>query len=549
MDAEEETDDSSDHGSSEPDLQCLFDASPDFLSASRDKPFARGMVTMEASNVRLHNIIVIGHGTIHHPRLSLYVSQSITHSRVSLHRISLWLSQSSTDDGVDPPASGNIHGTTLVDVMTDETINHWRSSMSRFCRITWPSKVKGTTPSSTPVRGGHAPAASAITKAARRVTFPLEATVDLTTSNSYDSQSESTTLLSFLKAGSDAAPKNESLHRGGLTKATARPLSTNPDRALKQGSVLLFRVLKHRPVCFTGTPRPWRTQLTPAHFVIMFGSLHSVDIRLFADVLVETTREIADRIMETNMAYEQTSPMDRPVDYDLVGGSSTRMRSCLENFLSFLDSAFYLQPAILVELVTTMERLVTGCDAMCPDPLTLKAAYIRWVTMYHFQRHISDVIEQVVGCTDCSITTDWVITQCRTYALPFLHSALFNLLQEVRITPSVESLPVSMKSFPQPKVPTSRIKLEHISPAGGGSSRGDPTPAIRLSPETKREATTPDGKRGFCMHFFSTTKCQKTAATCRLSHQEPSNEGQRATLKRLFQTQGRDLTLQPKYKM
>ena len=280
-----------------------------------------------------------------------------------------------------------------------------------------------------------------------------------------------------------------------LREEPAAVLSTEPSVLLKQGNleVLNRMCLSHLApsnspaeptrAAFWGLQnRPFRTQLQPAHLIMMLQSMVSVDIRMFSDLFQPLGPHLSEGVVQ-RCSQSDALTADAAISTYLhtIGTDQARFEHAVRNFGFVVDNLLLLCSPIREAIKAMLDRFIRHAQSMLLDPTNVVTAllYVFWA--YEFQSAVSRMYamiqSKVLDGVDKVVAYLAPIPNTTDQFQPFLASQLHIMHHSkfpthISLTPPTPPTPAtSILPGTSPIQPTS-LGLGAGGGGGGGSGRG-----------------------------------------------------------------------------
>ena len=545
----------------------MFKSSTEILETCLPgSPITRHLVQCTASDLRMGAIVylLVRMNTAGNVKdfFLLYQVTAVTMNYAAVRRIS---DCSEIPAAIRPPTEGRVGTTCPMLALSDASITYLRGFFPRVAQhgysCEWPSRVSATTPASlTTRRVAFQPIdLSGCDLAGER----MDTSSDVAFLGASSSSSSSSALAAPAPArasentnpsASAIADKLHDIVVGSTSKCTIKSVvkdtatlsvvSDEPARLAAQGNSDLFLLLSHCTPPNNTRASHWsierfRTQLQPAHFLLMYHNITSVDIRLFADMYETMGENMSLQLYETNKSAITDVSTTLPFDFTIMGNNRDRFRRLLANFCFAIDSMLCLSASIRSALHAMYTRIVDFVFKLDLDPMepATPLLYLFWA--YYFQHHVSQAYEYIR--VKSFSTQQNVIDHLASFPPTATTDRLMAKHNDIRL---LRELP---HGFPLQYIATNLAPPPaSITHSAGGASAQTRTAV----PAGAAPAPSPASARtGLCMFFL----CEQTAknyckngATCKFAHRGPANKTEKDAVKKWFGNH-KGMTLQAKY--
>lgn len=517
---------------------------------------SRHLVPTVARDLRLYSVVFLLVKSEGLPHFLLYETTQVSTSYVKLTCISV-------DPTIPreklPPATGKVKLGCVMLALSAKSIEDMKkifaANAANGHSCTWPTTLKPATPAGSHTRqvsfqeqlddvafigdtrfpsispGDFFPKPAALPPP---VTSSSSSSVCSSSSSSSSSSSAaSTDLGDALRTLASAAPSGPRTIRKVLGDTErVSVLTADPSQLLAQGNDTLFLSLSYcNPSTANATAIFWgvsrfATQLQPAHLLMMYTHIPSVDIRLFADIWDDFGDRFCIELQNRNKSFISEVNIDKPFNYSIIGHSVPQFRKLLCNFCLTIDLMFMLHGSIRPELHAMLQRVMYHLATLDLDPVDPATPLLLLYWAHAFQAHVSRFYDQVK------------IKQLKNPGAVVSYLAEFptglpslttdeNTIRLLKQLPS--GFPLTLTSAQPLRPPTFH-------------SGATPTPATSASTTSKQ---------GICMYFVceQTSKlyCRRGEQACGFHHRGPIGATEKAQVKAWFDTH-KHMKLQSKYK-
>jgi hypothetical protein len=315
-------------------------------------------------------------------------------------------------------------------------------------------------------------------------------------------------------------------------------LSADTGRILAQGNAELYLLLSYcgsssvaDKSSFWSVSR-FRTQLQPAHFLLMYSNIMSVDIRTFADVYDVIGDGASRELYELNKGHIVEISTVRSVDLSIVGSNAIRFRALLSNFCLVVDYMLCLHAEISAALRRMLARVMTHLNGINLDPSEVASPLLLLYWAHEFQKHVSVLFDKVK--VKLLANKEDVVAHLATFPAALPTDEVCRGETDIRL---YRALPSSF--------PLKSVSANYSPPLSGNHHIVTPpsTGALSATP-------LPGQKNGICMFNLcvqtETYYCKWGEELCAYHHQGPSTTAEHEFVKRWF-GRNKAATLQEKY--
>jgi hypothetical protein len=507
------------------------------------KTATRHLVPCTARDLKVASVVVVIQRGSSDGFMSLYTVTAVSMFYAALKRISFDPAIPASDT---PPAEGRVKPNCPMLALSKESIDYFKATYDRLAAsgisCDWPSTPSATTPS-------NASNARSLRFASEPdcgmeidgVTIVDSTCIPAVSVSSRSAPTAPTVLdiqdsLRDIAGGAGSGPRT--IRTAIKDKEVLGVLSADPGRLLAQGNAELYLLLSYCGSSSTAdkstfwSVKRFRTQLQPAHFLLMYSNIMSVDIRTFADVYDVIGDGASRELYELHKGSVVEVSTVKSVDLSIVGSNFSRLRTLLNNFCLVIDHMLCLHVEISAALRRMLNRVLTHLNGISLDPAEVASPLLLLYWAHEFQKHVSVFFDKVK--VKLLANKEDVIAHFATFPAALPTDELTRGEADIRVYRALPS------SFPLKAVSS------NYSPPPSGNLH-----IVTPASTSVRPAAPPSGqKKGICMFNLcvQTDKyyCKRGAELCGFHHQGPSTAAEHDLVKKWF-SKNKAAKLQKRY--
>ena len=241
--------------------------------------------------------------------------------------------------------------------------------------------------------------------------FPaaIIASTPVTTSNGDPWSSSSALSQHLATALTDQASRKSTPAGNQVSLSAATVLSTAPELIRAKGNLHIWYMLSqltrdHETLRFWRLFQ-WRTQLQPAHLLLLMRSWADVDVWRFSCLLDHYNRQQAREITDQLQRGQDEVDPSLPCDSSILGLCLSNFKNGVMGYCVALDGIFAFKEPIKLAIRDAADRIIDIADRFRDAVATTSTAELFSYLLQHFVTQLNQAYRAVLGCSPSEISS------------------------------------------------------------------------------------------------------------------------------------------------